>query len=125
MRMKKMRMKKYLVTGGAGFIGSHIAQRLLDENAVVRVLDNFSGGKHQNIEDLVNSRKPGRLEIYEGDLRDAGIVAEVVQDIDVIFHQAAFVSVAESMEKPQECFDINITGTTILLEAARKACVRL
>jgi UDP-glucose 4-epimerase len=122
--MKKMRMKKYLVTGGAGFIGSHIAQRLLDENAVVRVLDNFSGGKHQNIEDLVNSRKPGRLEIYEGDLRDAGIVAEVVQDIDVIFHQAAFVSVAESMEKPQECFDINITGTTILLEAARKAGVR-
>lgn len=117
-------MKKYLVTGGAGFIGSHIVQALLDKNATVRVLDNFSSGKHQNIDDLINSKNAGRLEVYEGDIRDASKVAEVVQGVDVIFHEAAFISVPESMEKPQECFDVNITGTTVLFEAARKAGVR-
>lgn len=117
-------MKQYLVTGGAGFIGSHIVQALLDQNAAVRVLDNFSSGKHQNIDDLVNLKNTGRLEVCEGDVRDADMVAEVVQGVDVIFHEAAFVSVSESMEKPQECFDVNITGTSVLFEAARKAGVR-
>ena len=108
---------KYLVTGGAGFIGSHIACALLDQGADVRILDNFTSGKHENLKDL-------EVEIVEGDLRDASKVADAVKDIDIIFHKAAFVSVPESMVKPQECFDINITGTSILLEAARNTGVK-
>ena len=108
---------KYLVTGGAGFIGSHIVRGLLEQSMDVRILDNFSSGKHENLQGL-------DVEIVEGDLRDAPKVADAVKGIDVIFHQAAFVSVPESMEKPQECFDVNVGGTSALLEAARKAGVK-
>ncbi len=108
---------KYLITGGAGFIGSHIARALLDRGADVRVLDNFSSGKRENLKGL-------DVEILEGDLRDASTVTRAVQGVEVIFHEAAFVSVPESMEKPQECLDVNVTGTSMLFEAARKAGVR-
>lgn len=108
---------KYLVTGGAGFIGSHISRSLLELGHSVRVFDNFSSGRHENLEGL-------DVEILEGDLRDASAVARAVSGMEVIFHEAAFVSVPESMEKPQECFDVNVTGTSILFEAARAAGVR-
>ncbi len=108
---------KYLVTGGAGFIGSHITRALLEQGANVRILDNFSSGKRDNLKGL-------DAEIIEGDLRDASRVAEAVRGVNIIFHEAAFVSVPESMEKPQECFDVNVTGTSILFEAARKAGVQ-
>jgi len=108
---------KYLITGGAGFIGSHIARTLLGQGADVRILDNFSSGKRENLRGL-------DVEVIEGDLRDASTVTRAVQGVEVIFHEAAFVSVPESMEKPQECFDVNITGTSNLFEAARKANVR-
>ena len=107
---------KYLITGGAGFIGSHIARALLEQGADVRVLDNFSSGKRENLTGL-------DVEILEGDLRDASVVTRAVQGVEVIFHEAAFVSVPESMEKPQECLDVNVTGTSMLFEAARKAGV--
>lgn len=107
---------KYLITGGAGFIGSHIARALLEQGADVRVLDNFSSGKRENLKGL-------DVEILEGDLRDASVVIRAVQGVEVIFHEAAFVSVPESMEKPQECLDVNVTGTSMLFEAARKAGV--
>jgi len=110
---------RFLVTGGAGFIGSHIVRTLLEQGGHVRVLDNFSTGKHENLPDSV-----GALEVIAGDLRDAAVLAQAVQGIDVIFHQAAFVSVPQSMAEPQECFDINIVGTSRLLDAARKAGVR-
>jgi UDP-glucose 4-epimerase len=109
-------MKRYLVTGGAGFIGSHLVRALLEQGDFVRVLDNFSTGKRENIADL-------QVEIVAGDLRDSGVVAEAVQDIDIVFHEAAFVSVPQSMEDPLPCFEINQRGTEILLEAARKAKV--
>jgi len=108
---------KYLVTGGAGFIGSHIARTLLQQGGQVRILDNFSSGKRENLKDL-------EVEILEGDLRDVSKVAQAIKGVEIIFHEAAFVSVPESMEKPQECFDVNITGTSILFDAARKAGVR-
>jgi len=108
---------KYLVTGGAGFIGSHIARALLEQGADVRILDNFSSGKRENIKGL-------DVEVIEGDLRDASCVTEAVRGVNIIFHEAAFVSVPESMEKPQECFDVNVSGTSILLDAARKAGVQ-
>jgi UDP-glucose 4-epimerase len=107
-----------LVTGGAGFIGSHIAETLLARGDSVRVLDNFSTGKCENIESFADD-----IELIEGDIRDASRVGEAARGMDAIFHSAAFVSVAESMEEPQACFDINITGTTRLLEAARRAGV--
>lgn len=108
---------KYLVTGGAGFIGSHISRELLTRGHSVRVFDNFSSGKRENLQGL-------DVEIVEGDLRDADAVAQAVKGMDVVFHEAAFVSVPESMEKPQECFDVNVTGTSGLFEAARRAGVR-
>ncbi len=90
----------------------------------MRVLDNFSSGKRENLEGLSSSKNGSRFDILEGDVRDAAIVADAVRDVEVIFHEAAFVSVPESMEKPQDCFDVNITGTSTLLEAARKAGVQ-
>lgn len=110
---------KALVTGGAGFIGSHIAEALLARGDSVRVLDNFSTGRRENIQSFADD-----LEIIEGDIRGASRVGEAVRGMDVVFHSAAFVSVAQSMREPQECFDINITGTSLLLEAARRAGVR-
>jgi UDP-glucose 4-epimerase len=113
-------MKKYLVTGGAGFIGSTIVRALLEQGDFVRILDNFSTGKRENVAQIANLR---HFELLEGDLRDPVTVAEAVADIDIIFHEAAFVSVPQSMEDPLPCFEINQRGTEILLEAARKAGV--
>jgi len=109
-------MKRYLVTGGAGFIGSHIVHALLELGDFVRVLDNFSTGKRENLAGL-------QVETIEGDLRDGGVVAQAVMGMDVIFHEAAFVSVPQSMQDPLPCFEINQHGTEVLLEAARKARV--
>ena len=108
---------KYLVTGGAGFIGSHITRTLLERGDQVRILDNFSSGRRENLKGL-------DVELIEGDLRDSSKVAEAVKGMDIVFHEAAFVSVPESMEKPLECLDVNVTGTSILFEAARKAGVK-
>ena len=112
-------MTHYLVTGGAGFIGSHLVRTLLDQDADVRVLDNFSTGKRENLSGL-----GGKLEVLEGDVRDRTIVQDAVRDVDVVFHEAAFVSVPESMEKPQDCFDTNVTATVGLFDAAREAGVK-
>ena len=115
---------KYLVTGGAGFIGSHIVRTLLEQGASVRVLDNFSTGKRENLEDLTRQFNGDRFQVLEGDLRDASRVEEAVRGVEVIFHEAAFVSVPQSMDEPQTCFDVNITGTSRLLDMARAAGLR-
>jgi len=115
---------KYLVTGGAGFIGSHIVHTLLEQGNSVRVLDNFSTGKRENLDGLRGQFNGDRFEILDGDLRDASRVEEAVRGVEVIFHEAAFVSVPQSMEEPQTCFDVNITGTSRLFDAARAAGVR-
>ena len=111
---------KTLVTGGAGFIGSHIAQALLERGDSVRVVDNFSTGRRENIDELIRNFGSRKFEVREGDLRDASHVEEAVRGVEVVFHSAAFVSVAQSMDQPQECFDINVTGTHLLLDAARR-----
>jgi UDP-N-acetylglucosamine 4-epimerase len=115
---------RYLVTGGAGFIGSHLVRTLLDEGAIVRVLDNFSTGKRENLAGLTDKLNSGRFEVHEGDLRDRVLMRDTVRDVDVIFHEAAFVSVPESMEKPQDCFDVNVAATVALFDAARDAGVK-
>ena len=108
-----------LVTGGAGFIGSHIVEELLKSGDSVRVLDNFSSGKRENIE---HSR--GGLEVLEGDLRDVQAIGQAVRGMDLVFHLAAFVSVPQSLLEPETCFAVNVGGTVSLFDAARRAGVR-
>jgi UDP-glucose 4-epimerase len=108
-----------LVTGGAGFIGSHIVEELLQRGASVRVLDNFSSGKRTNLASF-----QGDLEILEGDLRDAEAIKSATHGMELVFHLAAFISVPQSMLEPEDCFAINVAGTAKLLEAARQAGVR-
>ncbi len=108
-----------LVTGGAGFIGSHIVEELLRGGASVRVLDNFSSGKRANLASF-----KGDLEIQSGDLRDGAAVKAAMRAVDLVFHLAAFISVPQSMLEPENCFAINVAGTVTLLEAARQAGVR-
>lgn len=112
-------MNLVLVTGGAGFIGSHLVRALLSRGDRVRMLDNFSTGKRDNLADV-----DGYLEIFEGDLRDPALLQNVAQGVDFVFHFAAFVSVPQSMVEPQLCYDVNVTGTLNLLEAARAAGVK-
>jgi UDP-glucose 4-epimerase len=107
-------VRNILVTGGAGFIGSHLVRALREQGDFVRVLDNFSTGKRENLAGV-------DAEIIEGDLLDRDCVQRAVQDVELIFHEAAFVSVPQSMLDPLPCFEINQRGTEYLLEAARKA----
>ncbi|WP_306058711.1 NAD-dependent epimerase/dehydratase family protein [Natronococcus wangiae] len=99
-----------LITGGAGFIGSRLAHALVSDNEVT-ILDDFSNGEA--------GRVPGEATVVEGDIRDRESIAETIRGADVVFHQAALVSVAESIEDPLESHGRNATGTLTLLEAAR------
>ncbi|HDD62433.1 MAG TPA: NAD-dependent epimerase/dehydratase family protein [Chloroflexi bacterium] len=112
-------MTTSLVTGGGGFIGSHLVDALLARGDEVRVLDNFSTGKLENLQPNIEN-----IRLFTGDLRDSMILNEAVQGVDLIFHQAAFVSVPQSMEDPESCFDINVNGTGKLLAAAKAAGVK-
>lgn len=112
-------MARVLVTGGAGFIGSHLVEALVARGDRVRVLDNFSSGDPRNLQNVES-----QIELVEGDLRSRADVLEAVQNVEYIFHQAAFVSLPESIEKPRECFEVNVSGVIELLEAARKLGVQ-
>lgn len=109
----------FLVTGGAGFIGSHIVRRLLDAGARVRVLDAFTTGRRENLADLRD-----RIELIEGDIADVSTVRRAVAGAEYVLHLAALVSVPESVEWPDRNFDANLTGMHNLLLAAREADVR-
>ncbi len=108
----------YLVTGGAGFIGSHLVRFLLARGAV-RVLDDFSTGTLDNLADVLDS-----VELFRGSVTDAALVQKAVEGCEMIFHLAAQVSVPLSLEQPVETFEVNLYGTQLLLEAARQAGVR-
>lgn len=110
---------KYLVTGGAGFIGSNIVRRLLADGHTVRVLDNFSSGRRENLIDL-----GGTIELIEGDIRDYWTVVRSVREIDIVLHQAALPSVPRSVENPLTSNAVNIDGTLNMLEASRHAGVK-
>jgi UDP-glucose 4-epimerase len=112
-------MRTFLVTGGAGFIGSHIAEALVRRGDGVRVLDNLSTGYLSNLDAIRD-----RIEFVEGDLVDAPLVAEVVQGVDCIFHEAALASVPRSVAAPLDTNAACVTGTVTLLDAARRAGVR-
>jgi len=115
-----LELKRVLVTGGAGFIGSHLAEELVNKNLHVTVLDNLSSGKIENIERLFNR---DNFVFIQGDMRNERTLFEILRGIDVVFHEAAMVNVDESIEFPKVYADVNINGTLNLLEAARRADV--
>ena len=105
-----------LVTGGAGFIGSHIVDRLMRDGARVRVLDDMSNGDENNFSHWKDNE---RFEILIGDLRNRDVVQEAVKDVSVVFHQAAKVSVPVSVKNPHLVLEVNVMGTTTLLDECR------
>ncbi len=112
-------MGTFLVTGGAGFIGSSLAERLLESGETVRILDDFSSGRRSNVESL-----RGKLEVVEGSIVDPAIVARCMQGVGVVFHEAAIPSVARSVEDPARSMLANVQGTTVVLDGARRAGVK-
>lgn len=105
---------KVLITGGAGFIGSHLAERLLETNAEVRVLDDLSTGRRENLP------RHEALEFVEGDIRNTGLVDQCVEGVDAVVHLAAVASVQASIDDPIRTHQVNFDGTLNLLEAARR-----
>jgi UDP-N-acetylglucosamine/UDP-N-acetylgalactosamine 4-epimerase len=109
-------MPLYLVTGGAGFIGSNLVEALLQRGERVRVLDNFATGKRENLAPFMK-----KIELVEGDLRSYHIVREAVDGVDYILHQAALPSVPRSIKDPITSDEVNVVGTLNVLQAAREA----
>ncbi len=109
----------YLITGGGGFIGSNLAEALVAQGGTVRVLDNFSAGKRENL------RFPGseKVDVIEGDIREFDTCRAALKGVEIVFHEAALGSVPRSIEDPLTTHDVNITGTVNMLIAARDAKV--
>lgn len=114
-----MSKQTYLVTGGAGFIGSHIVERLVRDGHRVRVLDDFSAGKESNLEAFRSE-----IELVKGDIRDGAIVNESMKAVDIVFHEAALGSVPRSVADPLTTHQVNMTGTLNVLLGAREAGVK-
>lgn len=112
-------MESFLVTGGAGFIGSHIVHALVARGKHVRVLDNLSTGSRDNLADVLS-----QVELIVGEVDDVGLAAEAVDGMDGIFHEAALASVPMSLDQPLETHRVCVTGTVNLLNQARLAGVR-
>jgi nucleoside-diphosphate-sugar epimerase len=112
-------MSTYLVTGGAGFIGSHLAETLVTEGHDVRVIDNLSTGKRENMQAFETG-----ITYIEGDIRDMDTVERAVDGVEYVLHQAALASVPRSIEDPVSSNQVNVLGTLNLLEAARKHSVK-
>lgn len=109
---------RILVTGGAGFIGSHLVRVLLERGEKVRILDNFSTGKRDNL------RGCDKADVIEGDIRDVKTCLKAVKGADYVFHQAALPSVQRSVANPRETHDVNATGTLNMLLASREKGVK-
>ncbi len=112
-------MRQYLVTGGAGFIGSHVVETLLESGKRVKILDNFFTGKRENLEAIRSG-----VELIEGDVRDSAICQEVIEGVEAVIHLAALHEVVRSVECPMETHEVNVTGTLNLLLAAHGAGVK-
>ena len=112
-------MNRYLVTGGAGFIGSHIAEELVKRGYSVRIVDNFLTGKEENIASFLDG-----IELIRGDIRDLKLCHEAIKDVDYVLHQAALPSVPRSVEDPLLTNAINIEGTLNVLVASRETSVK-
>ncbi len=112
-------MSLYLVTGGAGFIGSHIVKELVRRGQHVRILDDFSSGSLTNLKPVLRS-----IEVTKGDIRDASIVKRCCRNVDFVLHQAALASVERSLTVPRTVCEVNVNGTLNLLNASRNQGVK-
>ena len=112
-------MSKFLVTGGAGFIGSHIVERLVKDKHYVRILDNFSSGKMLNLKAIES-----KVDLIKADICSKAVCLKATKNIDFVLHQAALRSVPKSMHEPHEYNRVNIDGTLNMLEAAKKNKVK-
>ena len=112
-------MALYLVTGGAGFIGSHAVEALIKAGNQIRVLDNFHTGKRRNLLGVEN-----KIELIEGDIRDVSLSRQVMEKVEYVIHLAALHEVPRSVEQPVETHEVNVTGILNLLLAARDAGVK-
>lgn len=114
-------MKKAIVTGGAGFIGSHLTERLLAEGCAVTVLDNFSNGRKENLAHLKGNKN---LTVHESDVSCFEKISPFFKDVEWVFHLAALADIVPSIEKPLDYYRSNVTGTVSVLEASRLSGVR-
>ncbi len=114
-------MKKVVVTGGAGFIGSHLAEELARRDYRVIILDDLSTGKVENIEDLLGKEN---VEFIKGSITDLPLLRELFRGVDYVFHQAALPSVPRSIENPQATHEVNVSGTLNVLLAARENSIK-
>ncbi|MDR1053366.1 MAG: NAD-dependent epimerase/dehydratase family protein, partial [Planctomycetaceae bacterium] len=110
---------KYLITGGAGFIGSNLARYILDKGHEVVVLDNFATGKRENLAEIID-----KITLIEGDIRDKSVVDVAVVGCAAIFHEGALGSVPRSMADPLTSHDANVNGTLTVLQSARDANIK-
>lgn len=115
-RLATLAQRRCVVTGGAGFIGSHIAQGLLEHGAEVAVLDDLSSGHAENV--------PAGARFVRGSILEEGALRKAMEGAEVVFHEAAMVSVPQSVDEPERCLMVNVVGTQRVLEAARAAGAR-
>jgi UDP-glucose 4-epimerase len=106
---------KFVVTGGAGFVGSNLVKLLINEGHTVIVIDNLAKGKKSNLESVLNE-----IEFYELDIRDYESLKNVLKNIDGVFHQAALTVVQDSFDKPEEYHEVNVVGTENIFKLANK-----
>ena len=109
--------KKIVVTGAAGFIGSNLTDKLLELGAEVVGVDNLFNGRLENLDEAF---KHNKFEFHKGDIRDLNFLLDVFEDIDIVYHQAAFTSVPQSIKMPENCNDVNVNGVLNVLNAARR-----
>jgi len=106
---------KYVVTGGAGFIGSHITKKLVERGDIVTVIDNMNTGKEKNLESVMN-----KINFVKGDILDIDLLDGITKDADGVFHQAALASVQDSFDEPDKYHNVNVNGTENILKLSKK-----
>ena len=106
---------KYVVTGGAGFIGSHITKKLIERGDIVTVIDNMNTGRERNLESVID-----KINFVKGDILDTELLEDITKDVDGVFHQAALASVQDSFDQPDEYHNVNVNGTENVLKLSKK-----
>ena len=106
---------KYVVTGGAGFIGSNITKKLVERGAIVTVIDNMNTGKEKNLESVID-----KINFVKGNILDMDLLENITKDVDGVFHQAALASVQDSFDQPDEYHKVNVNGTENILKLSKK-----